>query len=287
MLRHFMTISPFKRLNLKIAFLLAAYAGALPVLADAEMKMTALSVPKHYQLVWADEFTTEGLPDAAKWRFDTGMNSKGWHNNEKQYYSDARLKNSRVCNGRLTITADREPLEQLADWGGQKYSSARMITAGKAEWVYGFFEVRAKLPCGRGTWPAIWMWGSSGEWPDAGELDILEQVGNNPERVFSTVHTRERHGNGLGDETRLKTACSDFHNYQMHWTKDSVRFGIDGKMHFEYKNAHRGVAQWPFDQPQFMILNIAIGGDLGGAVDDSIFPVAMEIDYVRVYQPKP
>lgn len=241
--------------------------------------------PANYKLVWSDEFDKAGLPDSAKWAYDTGMNKQGWHNRELQYYSGPRAENAEVRDGRLVITARKESMTQAADWGGQRYTSTRLLTAGKADWTYGFFEVRAKLPCGKGTWPAIWMLGSQGGWPAGGELDIMEQVGSKPTHVFSTTHTTSGSGgNGKGAGTQVADACSAFHTYQMLWTTSEVRFGIDGKQHFVYPNAGTGKAQWPFDAPQFMILNIAIGGDLGGEVDDSIFPVKFEIDFVRVYQ---
>lgn len=245
----------------------------------------ALGVPLGYSLVWSDAFSTDGLPDASKWVHDTGMNKQGWHNREKQYYSGPRVENAVLQDGKLVITARKERRPSAADWGGQDYTSARLITAGKAEWTYGYFEIRAKLPCGKGTWPAIWMLNSAMTWPAGGELDILEFVGREPNRVFSTVHTASGHGGqGSGAATELRSACSAFHTYQMHWTAQQIRFGIDGKTHFTYVNAGTGSAQWPFDAPQFLILNIAIGGDLGGDVDDSIFPVRMEVDHVRVYQ---
>jgi len=243
-------------------------------------------LPSDYKLVWADEFTAAGLPDASKWAYDTGRNKEGWYNNEKQYYSKARLENSEVRDGKLVIMARKEKMTQQADWGGQAYSSARLLTAGKQDWTYGFFEVRAKMPCGKGTWPAIWTLGSAqGAWPAIGELDIMEWVGNEPTRMFSTVHTTSGSGgSGSGAATQVTDACNTFHNYQMHWTAKQIDFGMDGKVHHTYVNANKGVAQWPFDAPQFLILNVAVGGDLGGAVDDSIFPVQMEVEYVRVYQ---
>lgn len=250
---------------------------------------TDIAVPSDYSLVWSDEFSENGLPNPSKWNYDTERNKLGWYNNEKQYYSSARLENSEVRDGKLIISARKEQMSQQTDWGGQSYSSARLITAGKAEWVYGFFEVRAKLPCGQGTWPAIWTLGSGQSgWPAFGELDIMEWVGSAPTRVFSTVHTTSGSGgNGSGGATQIQDACNTFHLYQMHWTPQQIRFGMDGKIHHTYVNAKQGVAQWPFDTPQYLILNIAIGGDLGGTVDNSIFPTNMEIDYVRVYQQRP
>jgi beta-glucanase (GH16 family) len=263
--------------------LLALGGCALPGAPEADVP--ELHVPAGYSLVWSDEFATDGLPDPSKWTYDTGRNKQGWHNHEKQYYSGPRAENAQVRDGRLVITARRERLPEAADWGGQEYTSARLLTAGRAEWTYGHFEIRAKLPCGRGTWPAIWMLGSKGDWPAVGELDIAELVGREPTKVFSTVHTASGSGgNGAGAATEVPDACGAFHTYQMQWTPQQARFGIDGRTHFVYKNAGKGRHQWPFDAPQFLILNVAIGGDFGGDVDDLIFPVRMEIDFVRVYQ---
>lgn len=241
-----------------------------------------------YTLVWSDEFEVDGLPDAAKWGYDTGRNRQGWHNNELQYYARDRPENARVSGGRLLVTARRESLSAAPDWGGQRYTSARLLTRGLASWTYGHFEVRAKLPCGRGTWPAIWMLGTGGAWPDDGEIDIMEQVGSNPSRVFGSVHTRAGSGgNAQGNATQVPTSCSQFHDYQMRWTADDIRFFVDGVEYHRYANPRTGRAAWPFDAPQFLILNIAIGGDLGGTVDDAVFPVTLEIEHVRVYQRSP
>ncbi|OWQ86974.1 hypothetical protein CDN99_19955 [Roseateles aquatilis] len=269
--------------------------AALTITGDAALAQTAagtngaasgpIGLPDGYRLVWSDEFDKGPLPDETKWAYDTGMNKQGWHNREKQYYSGPRAENAAIRDGRLVITARKESLSSRPDWGGQKYTSTRLITQGRAEWTYGYFEIRAKLPCGKGTWPAIWTLGSQGDWPAAGELDILEHIGHTPDRVFSTVHTTSGHGgHGVGDATRLPTACSEFHTYQMLWTPQEIRFGIDGKVHAAYPNLGKGRDQWPFDKPQFLILNLAIGGDLGGEVDDGIFPIGYEVAYVRVYQ---
>nr|WP_297524592.1 glycoside hydrolase family 16 protein [uncultured Roseateles sp.] len=244
-----------------------------------------IGLPPGYALVWSDDFDQGALPDESKWAYDTGMNKQGWHNREKQYYAGPRAENAALKDGRLVITARKESLSTLPDWGGQKYTSTRLITRGKAEWTYGYFEIRAKLPCGQGTWPAIWMLGSQGDWPASGELDILEHMGQKPDWVFSTVHTTSGHGgHGVGDGRRLATACAQFHTYQMLWTPKEIRFGIDGQVHAAYPNLGQGPAQWPFDKPQFLILNLAIGGDLGGEIDDRIFPIGYEVDFVKVYQ---
>ena len=277
-------------LSLLCALLLAGCGGmagtavpekGLPTVADAAL----LKIPDGYALVWSDEFGAQGLPDTAKWAYDTGMNKAGWHNHELQYYSGPRAENAELRNGKLVITARKEQLTQAADWGGQRYTSTRLITLGKAEWMYGYFEIRAKLPCGKGSWPAIWLLNSAGVWPAGGELDVMEHIGREPGRVFSTTHTTAGSGgNGQGAAVQVPDACDAFHTYQMDWTAQQVHFGVDGKTHFSYPNLGLGKDQWPFDTPQFLILNIAVGGDFGGAVDDSIFPIQMEVDYVRVYQ---
>jgi beta-glucanase (GH16 family) len=267
----------------------APVAGALALGTPAPSSATEpAALPDGYRLVWSDEFDAAGAPDPAKWSFDTERNLEGWHNHELQYYSGPGPWNATVKNGRLVITARKEQRRTAPDWGGQRYTSARLITRGKAEWTYGFFEVRAKLPCGKGTWPAIWMLGAGGRWPDEGELDIMEQIGREPTHVFSTVHTLAGHGGrGVGGSINIPDACTAFHRYQMHWTADDVSFGVDDFVHFRYPRLDLGREArrvWPFDTPQYLILNLALGGDLGGAIDDSIFPAAFEIDYVRVYQ---
>lgn len=250
-------------------------------------------IPTGARLVWADEFDVAGLPDASKWGYDTDRNFLGWYNNELQYYSNARPENSRVENGTLVITARKEDLSTagFTDWGGQKYSSARLITRDKASWTYGFVEVRAKLPCGVGTWPAIWMLSSPPQtaWPDDGEIDIMEHVGFDPGVVHATMHTgayNHTRNNAKTAITNIPDACTQFHRYQLNWTRTRITVGVDDHNYYQYSNDGSGNAEWPYDSPQFLILNIAVGGDWGGqqGVNDSIFPVQMVVDYVRVYQ---
>ena len=262
----------------------APAAPASPAPASAE----GLAVPVGYRLVWADEFNTDGLPDINKWVHDTARNRPGWHNNELQYYSGPRTDNAVVKGGKLIITARKESLKDAADWGGQRYTSTRLLTRGKGDWTYGYFEISARMPCGKGTWPAIWTLGSGGRWPDDGELDILEHMGRDPQRSHSAVHVAAGHGGQAFSGTApAPTACTQFHRYQMHWTPAGVVFGVDGRPHMRYPKLDLGPRAWPFDQPQYLLLNLAIGGDLGGPVDDSIFPAAFEVDYVRVYQAAP
>jgi beta-glucanase (GH16 family) len=250
-------------------------------------------IPAGFRLVWSDEFEAAGLPDPGKWSFDTDRNFAGWYNNELQYYAEARAENSRVENGNLVITARREDLSTsgLADFGGQRYSSARLVTRGKAAWTYGFIEVRARLPCGTGSWPAIWMLSSPPQtrWPDDGELDIMEHVGFDPGVVHATAHTgafNHARGNHRTATTTVADACDAFHRYQLHWSASRITVGVDDRNYYQYSNDGSGNAEWPFDSPQYLILNVAVGGDWRGqrGVDDAIFPVTLEVDYVRVYQ---
>jgi beta-glucanase (GH16 family) len=264
---------------------LALITGALALPVAAADTFT---VPPGYRLVWADEFDTDGLPDPARWVHDTGRNKEGWHNNERQYYSGPRAENAVVRGGKLVITARLESLRTAPDWGGQRYTSARLLTRGKADWTYGYFEISARMPCGKGTWPALWTLGSGGRWPENGELDILEHMGRDPLRTHSAVHVAAGHGGqATFGSTPLPEACTRFNRYQMHWTPTGVVFGVNGAAHLRYPRLDLGPRAWPFDAPQFLLINLAIGGDLGGPVDDGIFPAALEVDYVRVYQGPP
>ena len=242
-------------------------------------------------LVWFDEFDGTGLPSTSNWDYDTERNPLGWFNNELQYYARSRLENARLEGGKLIITAQKERLTSAADYGGQQYTSARMVTRGKASWTYGFFEVRAKLPCGTGTWPAIWMLGTGGRWPEDGEIDIMEQRGGNKTEILGTIHTRAYNyfngslGVGRGSQINVSDACTSFHNYQLTWTADKIVIGVDGTNYFEYANPNANdYNRWPFSNSQYLILNLAIGGDLGGPVDPAFAVQQMEVEYVRVYQ---
>lgn len=262
--------------------------------APAASEPAPVAVLPGWTLVWNDEFDVAGLPDAAKWGFDIERNRLGWYNNEKQYYSANRPANASVQNGMLTITARKESLTGAADYGGQAYTSARLITRGKASWTYGFYEVRAKLPCSLGTWPAIWMLGAGGVWPEDGEIDIMEQKGFSAAektRVSGTIHTKAYNyfggtlGVGQGASTTVADACTNFHNYQLTWSADKIVMAVDGVPYFEFVNPKDGnYDKWPFDQAQFMILNLAMGGDLGGAIPSNFVSDQMVVDYVRVFQ---
>jgi beta-glucanase (GH16 family) len=269
--------------------------GALtsPVSVTKVSAAASTSVPAGYALVWSDEFNTSGtqLPDASKWSYDIAQNKVGWFNGELQYYANARIQNSAVQNGSLTITARKENLAaSVSDWGGQSYTSARLFTKGKASWTYGFFEIRAKLPCGAGTWPAIWTLGSTVDvWPDQGEIDIMEQSGWNKGIVLGTIHNSLTYstlgGAGSSGSTAVPDACTAFHNYQIKWTATAIDFYVDGISYRSTYTKPSDPAGWPFDKPQYMLLNLAVGGGLGGVVNDAtLSTTGLEVDYVRVYQ---
>jgi beta-glucanase (GH16 family) len=242
-----------------------------------------------WQLVWQDEFNRDGLPDSTKWDYDTEFNQRGWWNGELQYYSRERTENARVEKGKLIITARQERLSSAPDYGNQNYTSARLITRGKAEWTYGRFEIRAKLPCTLGTWPAIWTLGTGGIWPDDGEIDIMEQKGfsnADKQRVLGTIHTKATHaGAGPTSVRSLPTACTEFNTYHMTWDANRIVIGVDGVDYHTYTNPGDGdPTRWPFYEPQYLLLNVAVGGVLGGTVDNSGLPASMEVDWVRVYR---
>lgn len=257
------------------------------LLITAAIVVIALNATaQNNKLVWADEFNYTGLPDSANWNYDTG--NHGWGNNELQFYTRKRMENAWVANGVLTIKAVKEK------YHGADYTSARLLTKGKAAWRYGRIEVRAKLPYGRGIWPAIWMLSadnSYGTWPRIGEIDIMEHVGYSPDSVFATVHT-QAYNHTIGTQKTRGVAYKDlsasFHVYALEWTKNKISIFIDNNKYFEFDNEGKGVAVWPFDKKFYLLLNVAVGGNWGGkmGIDNNIFPQEMQIDYVRVYQKK-
>lgn len=236
------------------------------------------------KLIWSDEFDKKGLPDSAKWNYDTG--GSGFGNEEAQFYTKDRLENARVENGKLIIEARRENRDD------KKYTSARLLTKGKFSFQYGTVEVRAKLPKGRGTWPAIWMMSEDmKKWPDDGELDIMEHVGYHQGYIHASVHTKKYNHvlhTQKTDTLFVKDASDKFHVYKVDWSPEKIEVYIDNQKFFTYENKEKSFEAWPFDKPYFIILNLAIGGFWGGkeGIDDTIFPQKFEIDYVRVYQNK-
>ena len=242
-----------------------------------------------WRLVWSDEFNYTGLPDPQKWDYDVG--GHGWGNQELQFYTARRKENARVENGRLVIEARQER------WQGSDYTSARLVSRGKADWTYGRFEVRAKLPSGRGTWPAVWMLPtgqSYGGWPNSGEIDIMEHVGFEPDVVHASVHTSAYNHKINTQKTaplNVANARTQFNVYAVEWTPEEIRGFVNDRHYFTFRNerltnASADYRQWPFDKPFHLLLNLAVGGTWGGqkGVDPAIWPQRLEIDYVRVYQ---
>jgi beta-glucanase (GH16 family) len=269
--------------TIKFNFFLALLLLVSSVVATGEQNS------KQWQLVWADEFDYTGLPDPQKWGYDVG--GHGWGNKELQFYTGRRLENARVENGHLVIEARKE------SWQGSPYTSARLVTKGKGDWTYGRIEVRAKLPSGRGTWPAIWMLPTGweyGSWPDSGEIDIMEHVGFDPDVVHASVHTKS-YNHKINTHKTAKLGVSNartgFNVYAIEWTPDEIRAFINKQHYFTFKNerltnSSAGFGEWPFDKPFHLLLNLAVGGNWGGAqgVDETIWPQRMEVDYVRVYR---
>jgi hypothetical protein len=233
--------------------------------------------PGFDELVWADEFDGSGAPDEANWIYNTGRGNNGWGNGEAQYYTD-RSDNVVVEDGVLKITAKRE------DFSGAQYTSARITSEDKFEFTYGRVEVRAKLPTGGGTWPAIWLLGedyATNEWPGCGEIDVMEHVGNQQDEIFSSLHFP---GNFAGDAITRSTVVpgvsDEFHVYEVAWSPDFITFFVDGEAYHTFANN----PDLPFDSDFFLILNVAMGGTFGGEIDPAFTESTMEVDYVRVYQ---
>jgi len=246
------------------------------------LRIVAQSQHPGYSMVWNDEFESEAI-DRSKWAFDGGAG--GFGNNEMQWYSN-KSENARIEDGCLVIETRRQ---KTAGW---PYTSAKLMS--RADWKYGYFEVRAKLPTGVGSWPAIWMlprdpkaYGSG--WPDAGELDLMEHVGYDPGVIHFTAHTgafNHKLGTQKTQLVRVPDAQSAFHIYTIEWTSEQVRFLLDGQEVHVFRNLHETYREWPFDTPFYLILNIAAGGDWGGleGVDNESLPWRMMIDWVRVYR---
>jgi beta-glucanase (GH16 family) len=268
-------------MNKKITLLPAA-AAALLLITVAFISFRPKPV-KTWKLVWADEFNYTGPPDTSKWNYDVG--GDGWGNHELEFYTRKRLENARVEDGNLIIEARKEK------WQNNDYTSARLLTKGKASWQYGKMEIRARLPKGIGTWPAIWALASKDpmNWPDDGEIDIMEHVGFHQGYIHGSIHCKKYNHvihTQKTDTVVVKDCSEKFHVYGLEWTADSIHISVDGKVYFHFANEHSSYDAWPFDNKMDLILNLAVGGDWGGAkgIAQDIWPQRMEVDYVRVYQ---
>lgn len=226
-------------------------------------------------LIWSDEFNTDGAPDASKWGYDLGAG--GWGNLELQNYTNSS-NNVIVQNGNLKITAKAQNLN------GSNYTSARLKTQDKFKFKYGKVEVRAKLPIGGGTWPAIWMLGaniSNVVWPFCGEIDIMEHKGNNQNVIYGSLHyPGNSAGNAVTNNATFPGVSTGFKVYKVLWTPNSIKFYVDNVLFHTFINN----ANVPFNNDFFLILNVAMGGTFAGSVDPAFSQSSMEVDYVRVYQ---
>lgn len=246
------------------------------------------NIKQGYRLVWSDEFDYEGEPNPEKWSYDLGNHQ--WANRELQAYTN-RPSNVYVKDGKLTIKALKEKD------GEREYTSTRLITYGKKSWQYGLFEFRVKLPKGKGSWPAVWMLSDAirngTSWPGCGEIDIIEHTGKKENELLFSLHS-EKHNHTRHDTKQYVTTkdfsgvCEEFHDYMMEWTPDYIEFYVDEKSACRYNKTDDSEDQsekaWPFDQSFYLIFNIAVGGSLGGEVDESQLPYLMEVEHVRVYQ---
>jgi len=235
-----------------------------------------------YTLVWNDEFDGQYI-NPNKWSWE--INGDGGGNNELQYYTGSSV-NSFVNNGKLIIKAIKE------NYNGKEYTSARLRTLNKGDWLYGRIEVSAKVPTGTGTWPAIWMLSSDwsyGGWPESGEIDIMEHVGYDPNVIHGSIHTLAYNhtiGTQKSAALNIPTATTAFHKYAIEWFADHIDFYIDQYKYFTFNNENSGWQKWPFDKRFHLILNLAVGGNWGGVqgIDVIAFPAQMEVDYVRVFK---
>ena len=259
----------------------AGGAPSMEMPASVQAEAAARYSRGDWVMVWNDEFDTGTAPSPKKWGYEEGL----IRNNELQYYTKGRAENARIEGGALVITGRRE------DYRGSRYTSASLNTKGRFEFTYGKVEVRAKFPTGRGTWPAIWLLGdeSKGGWPRCGEIDIMENVGFDPAKIHFTVHTGAFNGAQGTQKTNAVVRdrpWEDYHRYGIIWTHERIEFFLDGEKVSEFANDGLGVDHWPFDSPEYLILNLALGGNWGGkkGVDDSIFPAEFRVDYVRVWK---
>ena len=247
-----------------------------------QMSRPQASFDEEWELAWSDEFNYDGLADQSKWNYHRGFA----YNREKQYYTQARAENARVDDGSLIIESHKEKYEE------GEYTSARLHTWHKAQWLYGRVEVRAKLPTGKGMWPAIWMLGTNQDkvgWPACGEIDIMENVGFDPDVICANAHTKAYNhtkGTQKGSKTKGEKPYEQYHIYAIEWYEDRIDFFFDDEKYFTFENEGTGNDVWPFDKPHYLILNAAIGGTWGGqkGIDDTIFPQKFYIDYVRVFK---
>ena len=271
------------KINIKITILKGFAFIILSLIITNCSSDDSQTVTNMNQLVMQDEFNIDGALNNELWDYEIGRGQKGWGNNELQYYTD-RPENIIVENGMLKITAIKESFE------GASYTSSRITTKGKYEKKYGRFEARMQLPWGQGMWPAFWLLGSNIDevsWPNCGEIDIMENRGSEPTIISSAVHGPNYSGGNpifksynLGD-SRFDT---EFHIFGIEWGPDYINFYLDDILYNQITPSDVP-GDWVFDQPFFIIMNLAVGGNFGGPPnEDTVFPQTLLVDYVRVYQ---
>ncbi len=265
--------------------------------ASSHLAQAQVAPAPQWELKWSDEFETEGLPDAAKWNYEEGL----VRNEEPQFYTVGRKENARVERGNLVIEGRREEFPNpnyragSDNWKEKNpfapYTSASLTTQGKASWQFGRIEVHAKLPQGKGMWPAIWTLGDDiGKvgWPKCGEIDIMEFVGKEPDKIHGTTHfSVDDEHRSKGKALTVDKPFDAFHVYAVEWFPDRIDFFFDGNKFHSFALDESGVgADNGFRKPHYLLLNLAIGGAWGGEIDDTVLPQKYLIDYVRVYQAK-
>ncbi len=254
-------------------------------ITQAAAEKSPYNAPEGYQLVWQDEFDSGSELNQNDWTHE--VKGKGWVNNELQEYVNHKTPGgalvTEIKNGALRITALKE--------NGKVYSG-RVYAKVKEGWTYGYIEASIKLPKGKGTWPAFWMMPVNFKsWPADGEIDIMEEVGYHPDYVSSSLHANAHvHSNNtqVTHEMKCAGAEGEFHTYAILWTAKNITTYVDGKVQLSYDNRGLGRDDWPYDDPFYVIFNLAWGGDWGGSqgVDESALPCTMEVDYIRVFQKK-
>ena len=284
-------------LLLSLAALLAAVSPG--VASESAPEKVTTSDGRVLNLTWHDELDVEGLPNADYWNYEVGY----IRNYEKQYYTDARLENVFIKDGLLTIRTIKEDYDIASkpknhDETTAAYTSGSIETLGKASWQYGRVEVRAKLPKGKGIWPAIWMMGDNiltAGYPECGEIDVMEYVGHTPHRAWGTIHMQRKDAPrdqvvSRGDSILLDKEGEEpeetFHVYALEWTKDFLKIFVDDHLILDFQRSEEEAKtpEWPFDQKCYIKLNTALGGSWGGEVAEGTCPTDFQIDYVRVYQ---
>ena len=269
--------------------LLFSFVFLLAISCNSQKKEKTEKVEKsaevQWELVWEDNFDKDGLPNPEIWGYEEGF----IRNKEAQYYTKERLENARVENGNLIIEARKD------NYQGNEITSASINTYGKKSMLYGRIEVKAKLPTGVGTWPAIWMLGNAHKegtrWPDCGEIDIMENVGYEPDVIHANVHTKAYNhsiGTNKGNKITIEKPYENFNVYAVNWFEDHIDFYLNDELYFSFENEGTGNDVWPFDKAHYLLINLAIGGTWGGekGLDKSILPQKYYIDYVKVYKQK-